>query len=42
VIRGGGWSVGADFARCAFRGDGFPGLANFNIGFRVVLAPGQP
>jgi len=47
VVRGGGWYVfdlGGDAWNCrsASRGYYSPGVRNFFIGFRVVLAPGQP
>jgi formylglycine-generating enzyme required for sulfatase activity len=42
VIRGGGWNDGAGYCRSAVRGDGNPGYRFVFIGFRVVLAPGQP
>ena len=42
VLRGGSWNLGAGDTRCAKR-DGFtPGSSGNRIGFRVVLAPGQP
>ena len=42
VLRGGGWGYVADSARCAYRGDFNPVGAFYFIGFRAVLAPGQP
>jgi len=42
VIRGGGWYDDGRFCRSAMRNGGNPSLRYFNIGFRVVLAPGQP
>jgi len=42
VIRGGSWGINAYYARCAFRRDFYPGDTFSSIGFRVVLAPGQP
>ena len=42
VHRGGRWGLSALDARCAERGRGRPGGTDFGIGFRVVLAPGQP
>ena len=44
VLRGGAWSSFAFNARCAYRNFYGPGSANYNydIGFRAVLAPGQP
>ena len=41
VLRGGFWNGLASFARCAFRGNGFPDVALNFYGFRAVLAPGQ-
>lgn len=42
VIRGGGWSGNAAYCRSAFRFSEYPGGKADYIGFRVVLAPGQP
>ena len=43
VIRGGSWNLGAVNARCALRLlSRVPGFTDRYIGFRVVLAPGQP
>jgi formylglycine-generating enzyme required for sulfatase activity len=42
VIRGGGWSGNAGYCRSAFRYFNYPGGRADFIGFRVVLAPGQP
>jgi formylglycine-generating enzyme required for sulfatase activity len=42
VIRGGGWNSNADGCRSAPRGHDYPSLRYSSIGFRVVLAPGQP
>jgi sulfatase modifying factor 1 len=42
VQRGGSWSENADQARCADRSVGYPDVVNSSIGFRAVLAPGQP
>jgi formylglycine-generating enzyme required for sulfatase activity len=42
VFRGGGRSGGAADCRCAFRNAYDPGSNASYIGFRVVLAPGQP
>ena len=39
VIRGGSCYNSSDFCRSAFRGDGGPGNADSELGFRVVLAP---
>ena len=41
VIRGGSWYINGRFCRSAFRGYSYPDNRNFNIGFRVVLSPGQ-
>ncbi|MCP4338816.1 MAG: formylglycine-generating enzyme family protein [Desulfobulbaceae bacterium] len=41
VIRGGGWYSGARSVRSAFRSDGSPGIRYYNLGFRLVLPPGQ-
>jgi len=42
VLRGGSWYYIADFARCAYRNSLNPIGAINDIGFRAVLAPGQP
>ncbi|MCF7733709.1 MAG: formylglycine-generating enzyme family protein [Akkermansiaceae bacterium] len=42
VRRGGSWRSNADNARCANRNYIGPSFADFNLGFRAVLAPGQP
>jgi sulfatase modifying factor 1 len=43
VLRGGGWFNDAGRARCAYRFNiSFPGGAGSSIGFRAVLALGQP
>jgi formylglycine-generating enzyme required for sulfatase activity len=42
VLRGGSWFNYAYPARCARRGNLNPGYASNYIGFRAVLAPGQP
>ncbi len=39
VLRGGSWSYASYQCRSAYRTNAGPGLANDNIGFRVVLAP---
>ncbi len=39
VYRGGGWYVTADRCRSAVRNGSNPGIASYNLGFRVVLAP---
>jgi formylglycine-generating enzyme required for sulfatase activity len=39
VIRGGSWYNGSHACRSAVRNGIAPGLANFGVGFRVVLAP---
>ncbi|HXP62156.1 MAG TPA: SUMF1/EgtB/PvdO family nonheme iron enzyme [Dongiaceae bacterium] len=42
VIRGGGWFDYAWYCRSAYRADPDPSLRYLDLGFRVVLAPGQP
>ena len=45
VIRGGGWwgwNVHAANCRSAYRSNGIPDSGFRDVGFRVVLAPGQP
>jgi formylglycine-generating enzyme required for sulfatase activity len=42
VIRGGDWYYDAGECRSADRDYYFPGGRDGRIGFRVVLAPGQP
>ncbi len=42
VFRGGSWNNIAGYARCADRSFYAPTGADFGIGFRVVLSPGQP
>jgi sulfatase modifying factor 1 len=42
VIRGGYWGVLAQWCRSAQRLDPYPTYAGSGIGFRVLLAPGQP
>jgi formylglycine-generating enzyme required for sulfatase activity len=42
VVRGGDWFDGARYCRSAYRGGYDPGGGDSDIGFRVVLAPGQP
>jgi len=42
VIRGGSWGGDAGGCRSADRGSNFPSSRLYYIGFRVVLAPGQP
>src|SRR6266571_745388 len=42
VVRGGDWSSFAKYCRSAFRHDSFPDYRFNFIGFRVLLAPGQP
>ena len=39
VYRGGGWRVGAGFARSAFRGWFMPDRTGHGLGFRACLAP---
>ena len=42
VIRGGVWSGLAGDCRSAYRGYGYPGGGSSDVGFRVLLVPGQP
>ena len=42
VIRGGSWNYIADDSRGANRFGDFPGSTDNGIGFRAVLARGQP
>ena len=42
VLRGGYWDNDASSARCAYRTPSIPGTAFNVVGFRAVLAPGQP
>ncbi len=42
VIRGGDWYRYARFCRSAYRSNIYPDSRGDDIGFRVVLAPGQP
>jgi formylglycine-generating enzyme required for sulfatase activity len=42
VVRGGGWLDYASYCRSAGRGIGYPGNRYDDVGFRVVLVPGQP
>jgi formylglycine-generating enzyme required for sulfatase activity len=39
VLRGGTWSIYADFARSAFRSDFMPSSSSNNIGFRCAASP---
>jgi formylglycine-generating enzyme required for sulfatase activity len=39
VIRGGGWDYGSNYCRSAIRDYYGPGDADYDLGFRVVLAP---
>jgi formylglycine-generating enzyme required for sulfatase activity len=39
VVRGGSWNFYSSYCRSAFRNYYVPGVANYNFGFRVVLAP---
>ena len=41
VIRGGSWVNEARFCRSAFRGGCFPGNRHADVGFRLVVLPGQ-
>jgi formylglycine-generating enzyme len=42
VFRGGGWNIDGRYCRSAYRTDDDPSGRSSVIGFRVVLAPGQP
>ena len=42
VLRGGGWNIGGEQCRSAYRRYSLPSGRGYGIGFRVVLAPGQP
>jgi formylglycine-generating enzyme required for sulfatase activity len=42
VFRGGGWGEGGERCRSAYRGYSAPGNGGDGIGFRAVLALGQP
>jgi formylglycine-generating enzyme required for sulfatase activity len=42
VIRGGYWSSLAGYCRSAYRSYCYPGNRSSDVGFRVLLAPGQP
>jgi formylglycine-generating enzyme required for sulfatase activity len=43
VLRVGGWFFGdARLCRSAYRGSNLPHASHGSIGFRVLLAPGQP
>jgi formylglycine-generating enzyme required for sulfatase activity len=42
VLRGGDWGSGGELSRSSFRFFGYPGGRRYDIGFRVVLAPGLP
>ena len=42
VIRGGGWLNFGGGCRSAFRDSYLPSYRDYDVGFRVVLAPGQP
>ncbi len=41
VIRGGSWDYRARYCRSAYRGRGWPGNRYSDLGFRLVLPPGQ-
>jgi formylglycine-generating enzyme required for sulfatase activity len=41
VLRGGAFNFPLAYTRCAFRGRGYPYLGDFNVGFRVCVAPRQ-
>jgi formylglycine-generating enzyme required for sulfatase activity len=40
VLRGGAFDYTQRLVRCAFRYGFFPFLRHFNVGFRVLVAPG--
>ena len=42
LIRGGSWGGRAQDSRSAIRNLYYPDFTHYNLGFRVVLAPGQP
>ena len=42
VFRGGNWRDTAGYCRSAYRDRNVPVCRNFLLGFRPVLAPGQP
>ena len=42
VVRGGSWSSRGRLCRSAIRGNGYPARRYSDMGFRAVLAPGQP
>jgi formylglycine-generating enzyme required for sulfatase activity len=42
VFRGGGWYGGGRYCRSAYRYDRTPDARDSYVGFRAVLAPGQP
>ena len=42
MLRGGNWCYDATYCRSAYRDEGDPGSGSLIIGFRVLLAPGQP
>jgi formylglycine-generating enzyme required for sulfatase activity len=42
VVRGGDWGADGGYCRSAFRFDVTPSFRGGDVGFRVVLAPGQP
>jgi formylglycine-generating enzyme required for sulfatase activity len=42
VLRGGGWYIGGQLCRSAGRAYCAPAYRNNRVGFRAVLAPGQP
>jgi len=42
VLRGGAWSIPAEYCRAANRGRGDPGDRHRIFGFRLVCLPGQP
>jgi formylglycine-generating enzyme required for sulfatase activity len=42
IFRGGSWANSGVDCRSAKRGNNVPSYSNYTLGFRVVLAPGQP
>ena len=42
IFRGGSWANSGVDCRSAKRGNNVPSYSNYTVGFRVVLAPGQP
>ena len=42
MFRGGSWGGNAWYCRSAYRGGNRPDYRHYGLGFRPVLAPGQP